>query len=328
VSSLAEISSIAVSFPRTDRSRRRVVDGISVRVEDGSTGALVGESGSGKSLTALALLGLIPEPGRVEAGTIVLAEVDVRTASEVQLERLRGTVAGLLLQDTGQALDPVARIADQVTEALHVRRRLPRSERLRLAEAALAEVGLDEPDRLARAFPHQLSGGQQQRALLAAALAAAPRLLVADEPTSALDPVSTTEILALLQELQRSRGMALLLISHDLPAVARVAATVTVVYAGETVESGTAKAVLDTPAHPYTRALALASRLEKARDGSFATIPGAPLKPDEWGPSCRFAPRCPAVMPRCRLARPALASGPDSRPVRCFLAHDQEEPHE
>jgi peptide/nickel transport system ATP-binding protein len=296
-------------------------------VADGQTTAVVGESGSGKSLTALALLGLLPAAGRVEGGTILLAGVDVRAASDSDLCGLRGPVAGLLLQEPGQALNPVRATWTQVTEATHLLTSLPRAERRKLAGRLLREVGLEDTDRLALAYPHQLSGGQQQRVLLAAALAAQPRLLVADEPTSALDAVAQEEVLALLERLQRSRGLALLVISHDFRVVDRLADRAVVVHAGETVEIASRDALMTQPCHPYTRALLATYLSMRGPDGHFATISGDVPAAGEWGTGCRFVSRCPVAVARCHDSRPSLDEVSPGHLVRCLLSGSREEPN-
>jgi oligopeptide/dipeptide ABC transporter ATP-binding protein len=318
VSAIVEIEGLAVGFPGAGGTLQRVLDGVSLRVEEGQTVAVVGESGSGKSMTALALLGLLPPPARVLGGRLRLGGVDIRTAPEHELQGLRGRLAGLVQQDPAAAFDPVRRLWPQVSEAA-TRHRVVRTgtERRALAVRLLAEVGLDDPDGLAGAFAHQLSGGQRQRAAIAAALSAGPRLLVADEPTSALDSVSQAAVLRLLERLRDDHGLTLLLITHDLRLAAGVADHIAILHAGETVESGPRPEVLDRPVHPYTGGL-LAGQVAPQGGGRNG---GGPTRA-----ACRFAPRCPRVMARCREARPALASLEDGRGVRCFLWSDVTEP--
>lgn len=318
VSALVEIENLAVAFPAADGTLQRVLDGVSLRVEEGQTVAVVGESGSGKSMTALALLGLLPPPARVLGGRLSVGGVDIRTAPEDVLQGLRGRSAGLVQQDPAAAFDPVRRLWPQVSEAA-TRHGLVRTrgERLALATRLLAEVGLDDPAGLAGAYGHQLSGGQRQRAAIAAALSARPRLLVADEPTSALDSVSQAAVLRLLARLRDERGLTLLLITHDLRLAGAVADQITILLAGETVEDGPHQQVLDSPAHPYTRCL-LAGEVPPPPGGGA----GSHLAPA----ACRFAPRCPRVMARCRAARPALTAHQDGRHVRCFLWGEAPEP--
>jgi peptide/nickel transport system ATP-binding protein len=324
---IAEIAGLAIAYPHAG-AWRRVVDGVSLTVEDGAAMGLVGESGCGKSLTALSLVGLVPEPGRVEAGTVTLAGEDVRAADEATLCSLRGGAAGFVFQEPAQALNPVRSVGFQVGEAARLHLRTGAERASSLAVELLAEVGLEQPERLARAYPHELSGGQRQRILLACALSANPRLLVADEPTSALDTVSQQHLVELLERLRRKRRLGVLFISHDLALVGRLAERVTVLYAGETVEVAERDALFDEPRHPYTRALMQAQLgAERPERGPLPTVPGEVPRAGEWGRGCRFAPRCPLAFERCREARPALVPLGGGAHVRCFLASAEEEPN-
>jgi ABC-type dipeptide/oligopeptide/nickel transport system ATPase component len=252
---LLEVSDLLIGFPRADGSWAHPVNGVSLAVDRGETVALVGASGSGKSLTALALVGLVPPPGQVIGGEIRLDGNELAQAPDEVWRRYRGRRIGLVFQDPLASLNPVRTIGDHLTETLRTHRPLTagaaRSEAVRL----LGTVGLAEPARRAKAWPHQLSGGQRQRVLIALALAGEPDLLVADEPTSALDVTVQAEILDLLASLRRDRGLAMLLITHDLAVAATQADRVAVMQAGRIVETGTADTVLRHPSHPYTRAL-------------------------------------------------------------------------
>lgn len=317
VSRLVEVEDLSVAFPDGDGTPVRVVDGVHLAVDTGEMVALAGASGSGKSLTALAVLGLVPEPGRVVGGLVRLHGVDVRTASDATLRGIRGRVAALVQQEPSANFNPVLRLWAQVSEAA-ARHRLVRGTSVRraLAGRLLGEVGLEEPEALARAYPHQLSGGQRQRAAVAAALAADPLVLLADEPTSALDSVSQAELLRLLARLLAERGLGVLLITHDLDLAVMGADRLVVLHAGETVEDGPRAQVLAGPAHPYTQVLLVAGGAGSRRaGGSNATERSR----------CRFVDACPRAMPRCRRLRPALAPGPGGRRVRCFLWSDDAE---
>lgn len=314
VPKLAEIEDLAVAFPGVDGEWRRVVDGVRLDIEGGETVAVVGASGSGKSLTLMSLLGLVPPPGKVAAGRVRLAGVDVRTAGDAALRSLRGGVAGLVQQEPSANFNPVQRLWRGVTEAAARHGRVRRAaERRALATRLLAEMGLEDAPAAADSYPHQLSGGQRQRAAVAAALAAGPRLLLADEPTSALDAVSQAELLRLLGRLRHDRGLAVLLVTHDLELAAAAAERIVVLHAGETVEIGAPARLLDGPAHPFTQALL-------AGAAAPATHPALSRS------SCRLAAACPRAMDRCREARPALTAGPEGRHVRCFLWSDEVEP--
>ena len=322
---IVEVDRLSVDFPDASGGRRRVVDGVTLAVREGEAMGVVGESGCGKTLTALALVRLVPEPGRIAGGSVRVAGTDVLAADEAALCSIRGSLVGLVLQEPSQALNPVRSVASQVCEAARLHRGIRGREEVAVAERLLAEVGLEEPERAARSYPHQLSGGQRQRVLLAAALSADPRILVADEPTSALDTVSQQRMVELLEALHRQRRLTLIFVSHDLALVGRLVDRVTVLYAGETVEVGDREALFAEPRHPYTRAL-IEARLAAGDGpgGRFPTVPGSVPKAGEWGRGCRFAPRCPLAFDRCRSARPALTAAGRGL-VRCFLASDAEE---
>jgi oligopeptide/dipeptide ABC transporter ATP-binding protein len=323
---VVEIRQLAVAFPAGGTAWRRVVDGVSVEVRAREAMAVVGESGCGKTLTALSLVRLVPRPGRIDGGEVRVAGEDILQADERRLCHLRGGVVGLVFQEPAQALNPVLSVAAQVGEAARLHANLSAREARRSAAALLSEVGLEDTESLLRAYPHQLSGGQRQRVLIACALAGDPRVLVADEPTSALDTISAAHLIALLDALRRSRDLALVLISHDLPLVAQAVDRVTVLYAGETVEVAGKEELFSAPAHPY--ADALVKMLPQSTPGSGRTLPTIPGKvpdPLAWGGGCRFAPRCPRAFAHCTAARPALTPLGNGRWVRCFLHSDAEE---
>ena len=254
----------------------------------------------------------------------------MRGLSDARLQRLRGAVVGYLWQEPGTAFNPLLRVGVQVAEAGVLRYGWSRREARRRAVALLRVVGLEDADAIAAGYPHQLSGGQRQRALLAAALAGDPRLLVLDEPTSALDPLAQQSLLQLIGRVQQERGLALLLITHDVQLAAQVAQRMVVMYAGETVESAPTQELLAAPAHPYTQALLRCALIGPVRDGrrgdeALATIPGRVPPPEAWGGACRFAARCGKAMPRCRQAHPVLTELAPARWVRCFLHADAED---
>jgi len=302
----------------------KAVNGIDLDVGERQTVALVGESGCGKSVTALSLSRLLPQPpASFPSGEIALLGNDVLRMNARQIASLRGNMISYVFQDPGTSLNPVLRVGFQIMEAIRAHR--PQADARQEALRLLGTVGLPDPEMKLRAYPHEMSGGQQQRAMIAMALACNPRLLVADEPTTALDVTIQAQILQLLSSLQRERGMAVLLITHNLGLVADVAHTTNVMYAGFIVESGDTEEVLSRPAHPYTRGLLDAvPRMDtrKRMRGIDGSVPRASCLPD----GCPFAPRCSRVDERCRCNVPDVtdveaAGGNDDVPhrVRCFF---------
>lgn len=299
----------------------RAVDGVSLAVEAGETVCIVGESGCGKSVTALSVARLLPEPpARIAGGRIELEGRNVFDLSPQDLRSVRGGVVSYVFQEPGAALNPVFRVGAQILETLRIHRpqRATHAEVVRL----LAEVGLADPERRARNYPHELSGGMQQRVMIAMAIATEPKLLIADEPTTALDVTIQAQILDLLKDLKRRLGMAILLITHNLGLVGDIADRIVVMYAGQVIESGPAAALLRSPVHPYTRALIQSvPEIGQSRD-RLRAIPGSVPQLGQWPTGCRFAPRCPLVEAPCHLHAPLLTSsgtGP-AHQVRCPIA--------
>jgi oligopeptide/dipeptide ABC transporter ATP-binding protein len=315
---LLEVRDLAVAFP-TARGTIRPVDGVSFRLERGRTLALVGESGSGKSLTALAILRLVPSPGSVAPGSMVRLGADVLTTlDEPAMRAVRGGRIGMVFQDPMTSLNPVFTAGDQIAEAVRAHRRMSARAARERALALLEEVGIPDPVRRLDDYPHQLSGGMRQRVMIAIALAAEPELLIADEPTTALDVTVQAQILELLDRLRAQRGMAVLLITHDLGVVAGRADHVAVMYAGQIVESAPTEALFAAPAHPYTKGLfGSIPKLEGER-GRLTPIPGMVPAPDAWPAGCRFAPRCAWRFERSADAPPLLPVGP-GHVSRCWL---------
>jgi len=291
--------------------------GVSLVVEAGAAIALLGESGSGKSSLARAIPGLLP-PGARATGSVRLEGRELLGLSERELRRVRGAQVASLFQEPSLSLVPVRRAGDQIEDVIAAHEKLPRAERRARVSALLAQVGL-EPEH-ARAWPHQLSGGQRQRVALARAVAASPRLLIADEPTAGLDPVTRREVLDLLAALRRRRGLALLLVSHDLAGLEGRVDRLAVLYAGRLVEEGPRAAVEQRPAHPYTRGLlaALPPPLGSV-SGRPRPIPGQPPLAGSLPPGCAFEPRCPDRLPRCREALPEACQPEPDRRVECVL---------
>jgi oligopeptide/dipeptide ABC transporter ATP-binding protein len=294
------------------------VDDVSFEVRRGETLGLVGESGCGKSVTAFAIMRLVPPPGRVARGAIVFKGRDLMALGERAMEKVRGAEIALVLQEPMTALNPVFTIGDQIAETLIVHGCAVGAGARARAVELLASVRIPQPELRARDYPHQLSGGLRQRALIAMALACRPSLVIADEPTTALDVTIQAQIMDLLLDMKRAFDLSLLLITHDLGVVAAAADRVAVMYAGRIVETGPTREIFHAPLHPYTRGL-LASipgrtpgRRLRAIDGTVPSLTALPA-------GCAFAPRCPDRMERCASAPPApVHAGPD-REVRCYL---------
>ena len=276
---LLRVHELTVGFPSSEGGWLPAVEGVSLTVKRGERVGLVGESGSGKSLTALACLGLVPEPGRIFGGEVSVGGIDAVGQSEGQRSPLRGATVGLVLQEAGGALNPVFTAGFQLEETLRVHRDMGRGEARERALDLLAAVAVEEPEVVMRAYPHELSGGQAQRVMLALALAGEPELLIADEPTSALDLMTQTQVLELLQDLIVERGLALLLISHDLTVMAGMVERVIVMHAGRIVEEGPTKVLFSDPLHPFTRLL-LASVPGRLRDPQPFSAPPTPQSTD------------------------------------------------
>jgi oligopeptide/dipeptide ABC transporter ATP-binding protein len=299
----------------------RAVDGIDLKVRRGETQALVGESGSGKSVTSLSLLRLIDEPGCIVAGEILLAGRDLMRVSEEEMNAVRGARMSMIFQEPMTALDPIQRVGDQIGEALRVHRGL--SGRAALAEAVtlMAKLGIPDPERRARGYPHALSGGMRQRVMIAAALACGPELVIADEPTTALDVTIQAQILDLLDAMKRETGAGVLLITHDLGVVAEVADRVAVMYSGQIVEEGPVETIFRAPAHPYTQGLiACVPDIDRAQRGrgGLASIAGVVPSPFDLPTGCRFRDRCPKAFEQCG-EEPRLEPITSDHAARCWL---------
>jgi oligopeptide/dipeptide ABC transporter ATP-binding protein len=304
---LLEVRHLTTVF-RTPFGAVRACDDVSFDVAPGEVLGIVGESGSGKTLTALSVLGLVPPPGRIEAGSIRFAGEELVGTPEARLRRLRGRDIGMVFQDAGRALDPVHTIASQLREAA--------GKRADVA-ALLGRVGLD--GRLASRYPHELSGGQRQRAMIAIAIARTPRLVIADEPTTAVDSISQVQVLHELARIQRELGCALIVISHNLGLISRLADRVLVMYLGRVMEQNAVRPFVAGPRHPYARALLAATPaldLDR-RTGRLAGIRGLPARMIEVPPGCPFHPRCPDAEARCSVEVPAWRAHADGSGAAC-----------
>ncbi len=312
---LLEIENLSVDFP-TVAGVMHAVEGVSIKLEEGEVLGIVGESGSGKSVTMLALMGLVAYPGQIRADRLAFAGRDLLALSSGDRRRLTGKDLAMIFQEPTTSLNPCFTIGFQLQETLRLHEGLDRAARRRRAIELLDQVGIPAPESRLRAFPHQLSGGMNQRVMIAMAIACNPRLLIADEPTTALDVTIQAQILDLLLKLQRERGMALILITHNMGVVAETAQRVSVMYAGQVVEERSAAALFAAPQHPYTAALLAALPERSTGETRLATIPGVVPGLHDRPVGCLFHPRCLYANAHCRAVQPELRPWLDGK-VRC-----------
>jgi peptide/nickel transport system ATP-binding protein len=314
---LLEVRDLSVEL-QTHRGPALAVRDVSFSLERGDSLGLVGESGCGKSITAMALLGLLPEGARV-TGSIVFEGQELVGKPERELCALRGDRIGMIFQEPMTALNPVHTVGRQVAEPLRLHRKLSRAQARKQAIALLDRVGIPDAARRLDAYPHQFSGGQRQRITIAMALACGPDLLIADEPTTALDVTIQAQILDLIRELVAERGMALILISHDLGVIAQNVRRMLVMYGGSVVESGTTAAVFANRMHPYTLGLfAARPALRAAKGRRLATIPGTVPELVDLPSGCPFAGRCAFTIPECQVTVPPPHEVEPGHRVRCI----------
>ena len=312
---LLEIKNLQIEFG-SGLSIARAADGVSLMLEAGKTLCLVGESGSGKSVTALSIAKLVPAPpAHYVGGEILLEGRDVLKMSSRELREIRGGLVSYVFQEPGASLNPVFRVGAQIKESLKYHRPAVANdaEVIRL----LKLVGIPAPESRLKNYPHEMSGGMQQRVMLAMALASQPKLLVADEPTTALDVTIQAQIIELLRDLRRQLGMAVLLITHNLGIVGDLADDVAVMYAGQIVEHGPVREVLQRPLHPYTQALIQSVPELETEVACLTAIPGTVPLPGAYPSGCRFHPRCPKARPDCSQAAPDLSQVEPQRWARC-----------
>ncbi|MEU0567164.1 ABC transporter ATP-binding protein [Nonomuraea sp. NPDC005983] len=317
---LLDVRELSVLLPARSGQAVPVVEGVSFEVRSGSVTGLIGESGSGKTMTAMAVLGLLPEEASC-SGELWWAGEDMLAATPARRRAVRGHEISMIFQDPLAALNPSQTIGRQVSEILR-RGGASRSEALASAQALLERVGVPDPGRRARQYPHQLSGGLRQRAMIALALAGEPRLLLADEPTTALDVTVQSRVLRLLARLREESGLAMLFVSHDLRVIAHVADEVVVMYAGRVAESGPAREVFRAPHHPYTRALLASVPSVRAKSVPAEPLPGTPANPFDRPPGCPFHPRCPIARQVCTQERPEVRSLTTGRRTACHFAKE------
>ncbi|GAA1932787.1 ABC transporter ATP-binding protein [Streptantibioticus ferralitis] len=302
---LLELRGLGVQLPG-DGGPRAVLHGIDLTLGAGEALGLVGESGSGKSMTMRAITGLLP-PGAQLDGTVRFEGEDIAAMAPSTLRRYRDRGVGMVFQDPRAHINPTRRIGSFLTEALTLNRGLGRRAAQARAIATLSEVGIDEPERRLRQYPHELSGGMLQRVMIASVLLAEPRLLLADEPTTALDVTIQAEVVGILDQLRRDRGLGMVFVTHDLDLALAVCHRVAVMYAGRIVEVRSAERMHEENAHPYTRGLLGSRPAIDHRAERLTAIPGRPVSAFEAGPGCAFATRCAHVQPLCRERPPELA---------------------
>ncbi len=320
---VVDVNGLGVSFA-TLRGRLPVLEDVSFSIQPGEIVGLVGESGSGKSVTALALMGLLGQEGRVDSGTISLDGQDLRALNNQQMLAIRGREISMVFQEPMTSLNPVYTVGFQIAEVLieHFGQR----RRAALAQAAelMKIVGIPDAHRRVHDYPHQLSGGMRQRVMIAMAMACQPKLLIADEPTTALDVTIQAQILDLLRELRDQFGTAVLMITHDMGVIASVVQRVIVMYAGHVVEVAPVEDLFSTPAHPYTRLLLRSIPRVQQKRAQLESISGTPPSPTGFPTGCRFHPRCPDALETCRGQLPALDGHGVDRAVRCWRAGEKD----
>ena len=316
---LLEVSDLHVAFP-SKRETVRAVDGVSFQVFQGETFGLVGESGCGKSQTLRSILGLLKQPGRITGGEIRYKGADIAKMSQRELQKIRGKEISMIFQEPMSSLNPVYRIGDQMLEMIRTHnKQISKKDALDQCVEMLKRVGIPSPEQRIREFPHQLSGGMRQRVMIAMALLCNPKLLIADEPTTALDVTIQAQILRIIKTLTKESNTSVILITHDMGVVAEVADHVMVMYAGKSVEYGTAEDIFDHPKHPYTIGLLNSiPKLGSGQEEHLYTIEGTVPGLDEMPEGCRFCTRCQHATEQCRKKDPGMREV-DGHMVRCFL---------
>jgi oligopeptide/dipeptide ABC transporter ATP-binding protein len=315
---LLQVEDLRTYF-KTPYGISRAVDGVSFSLNAGETLAIVGESGCGKSVTALSILQLVPEPaGYIEGGRIFFEGNDLLDLTWDEMRAVRGRDIAMIFQEPMTSLNAVFTVGWQLIEAMQLHSTALGSEQERAIEL-LRKVGLDNPAQAMRQYPHELSGGMRQRVMIAMALANEPKLLIADEPTTALDVTIQAQILDLIRNLQKEMNMAVLLITHDLGIVAKMAQDVAVMYAGQVVENAPTQALFRDPQHPYTMGLFASLPTRTRRGQDLETLEGVVPQANNWPPACRFEPRCVYHWKTCAQVLPRYQAAGSDRPVRCHL---------
>ena len=315
--SLLQVKNLVVEFPNR-RGTLRAIDGISFDIAPGEILGVVGESGAGKSLTGASIIGLLEPPGRIASGEVLLEGSRIDNLSNDQLRHIRGRKIGAIFQDPLTSLNPLYSVGKQLTETIQAHLPVGNAEARKRAIDLLKDTGIPAAEQRIDHYPHQFSGGMRQRVVIALALAAEPKLIVADEPTTALDVSIQAQIIGLLKNICKNRGAAVMLITHDMGVIAETCDRVAVMYAGRIVEIGPVHEVINRPAHPYTAGL-MASIPDITQDREYLNqIDGAMPRLNAIPVGCAFNPRCPKVFDRCKIERPALANAGATR-AACWL---------
>lgn len=311
---ILEVRDLEVAFGPT-----KILHGVTFDLEAGQTLGVVGESGCGKSITGFTIMGMLPVPGKIVKGSIKLDGQELVGLKEREYRKIRGEQIALVMQDPFTSLNPMMRVGDQIAEAIWLHQDVDKRVARKMAVEILEQVGVPAPESSARKFPHQMSGGQRQRVVIAMAFACKPKVLIADEPTTALDVTLQAQILRLIRELQEKEGTAVMLISHDIGAIASISSRIAVFYAGRIVETGPAADVLQQAAMPYTRALLNA--LPQPGKTKLESITGQPPDLAKLPPGCSFAPRCPLRFEKCDQEPRLLPVAPDHT-AACWRADE------
>jgi oligopeptide/dipeptide ABC transporter ATP-binding protein len=319
---LLELQNLSTHYVSAQGTRVvRAVDEVSLRINAGETLGIVGESGSGKSTLALTILRILPPAAQIVSGKMLFEGEDLLLKSDDEMRRVRGKRIAMILQDPMASLNPLFTIGDQVGEAIRVHEGASRRSAWSRARELLKAVRIPSPETRVTQYPHEMSGGMRQRIVGAIGISCEPRLLIADEPTTSLDLTIQAQYLALLRDLQREHGLALIFITHNLGIVAKMCDQLAVMYAGRVVESGPVSQIFNTPTHPYTEALL--SSIPRMSDNRhrLTAIDGQPPDLSALPPGCSFAPRCPEVFDRCRTQAPPAFTTAPGRNARCWLVH-------
>ena len=317
---LLEIKNLMTVFD-TVHGRIKAVDGVSLKIDSGETLGIVGESGCGKTMLALSIMRLVPAGGKITSGEILFSGNDLLKLPEDEMRARRGSDISMIFQEPMTSLNPVFRIGEQIAEAVRLHQKLPAKEAMALSVELLREVGITDPQKRARDYPHNLSGGMRQRVMIAMAMSCHPRLLQADEPTTALDVTIQAQILDLISSLKQKNDMAVILITHDLGVIAQAAQKVAVMYAGKVVESAAVETLFANPLHPYTQGLlesVPAICVKSLKSGDYLkTIPGSVPSLYDLSPGCRFCDRCSYAVDECAGKEPPLLEVASGHFVAC-----------